>query len=334
MAHQVETMAWTNEVPWHGLGKQVSPDLAPDEMLDEAGLNWNVSKRPLYTTQAGDDGIGEAGEPNLRITSHYALVRDSDNSTLGVCGKNYVPSQNAEAFKFFDKFVRGGHMKMETAGSLDHGRQVWGLANIQKGFTLPGGDEVRGYLLLANPHVWGESMRIFFTPIRVVCANTLNYALRDSAGKGFRLPHIRAFDDQVAQEAELALGLATSQLEQFEEQAQFLASREYADIDVQKYIATLFQPDALPAVESANDVEPIRSFKRTALEVYNSLATQPGGREMSPGSWWSAFNAVTYVVDHKLGRERDAALTNAWFGARSSLKQKALNLALENAKAA
>jgi phage/plasmid-like protein (TIGR03299 family) len=334
MAHLVETMAWTGATPWHGLGKQVSPDLTPDEMLVEAGLEWSVSKRPLYTTQHGEDGLQDAGEPTLRITSHYALVRDSDSSTLGVCGKNYVPSQNKDVFQFFDKFVKGGHMKMETAGALDHGRQVWGLANIQKGFTLPGGDEVRGYLLLANPHVWGESMRIFFTPIRVVCANTLNYALKDNAGRGFRLPHVKAFDEQVFQEAELALGLATSQLEKFEEQAQFLAARDYSDIDVQKYIATLFQPDAMPAVESANDVEPIRSFKRTALEVYNSLATQPGGREMSPGSWWSAFNAVTYVVDHKLGRERDAALTSAWFGPRSSLKQRALNTALEMAQAA
>lgn len=334
MAHMVETMAWSGEVPWHGLGVQVGDSLTPQEMLEAASLDWTVSKRPLYTLQEPllADSDQDAGTGTLRVQKFSALVRDSDNKTLGVCGNQYIPLQNKDVFQFFDKFVKAGHMKMDTAGSLDGGRQVWGLASIQQGFTLPGGDEVRGYLLLANPHVWGESMRILFTPIRVVCNNTLTMALRDASGKGFRLPHVREFNADLMQSAEEALGIATSQLEAFEEQAKFLSSVETTDENEFEYLARLFQPELLKVASE----QPIQlRLKRTAERVHELIRTQPGADlKSSQNTYWGLFNAVTYAVDHELGRDRDASLTSAWFGQRATTKAKALDLALEMAKAA
>lgn len=325
MAHLVESMAYANATPWHGLGEQVSDALTPEEMMQAAGLNWTVSRRSIFTTQTPGDI--QAVEGTLKTNEWGLLVRDSDNKILGPCGKNYVPMQNSEVFQFFDKFVKAGHMKMETAGSLDGGRQVWGLAAINQGFCLPGGDEVNGYLLLNQPHVWGKSLTIMFTPIRVVCNNTLTQAL-GQAGQRFTMPHIRQFDQDVIQKAETALGLANHQLDAFKVTAEFLARVSYQEKQVTKYIATLFNPDLLPADEITRD-----QLSRSADEVYNCIHTQPGAA-MSEGSWWSALNAVTYYVDHKAGRNRDAALNSAWFGPRAALKRKALDLAVEFAQAA
>ena len=180
MAHEVETMAYAGQVPWHGLGKQVDGDMSPEQMLKAAQIDWTVSKRPAYTVDKPNcwnivDPTGEAGF--LRCPDNYFLVRDSDNKILSPCGEGYVPFQNSEVMDFFKKFTEAGSMTMETAGSLKEGKDIWGLAKLKDEFALAGGDEVGGYLLLNNSHQVGKAMTVMFTPIRVVCNNTLTMAL-------------------------------------------------------------------------------------------------------------------------------------------------------------
>ena len=226
-----------------------------------------------------------------------------------------------------DKFVKEGDMTMGTAGSLNNGRQVWGLANIKQGFKLPGGDEVQGHLLISHPHQWGKSLTIMFTPVRVVCNNTLTMALGQQ-GERFRMPHVKAFDAEVVSAAEQALGLASEQLESFEEQSKFLASKQYNDDKFDLFLAQLFQPALI-----TGDTVDRTQFNRTCENVHELVYTQPGAK-MSEGSWWSAVNAVTYYADHRAGRSRDASLSSAWFGPRAATKRRALELATEYAEAA
>ena len=174
MAHNIETMAWANDEPWHKLGVKVRSDLTPLEMMQEAQLDWTVSKRPSYTIDSPDwsDDVGL-----MQAEDTFHIVRDSDNTILSHCGKGYIPIQNEKVFEFFKRFTEAGHMTMETAGSLRDGKEIWGLAKISNDFELVGGDEIKGYLLINQPHVAGKSMTIKLTPIRVVCNNTLTMAL-------------------------------------------------------------------------------------------------------------------------------------------------------------
>ena len=342
MAHAVETMAYAGETPWHGLGVQVEDNLTPQEMLVAAGLDWTVSKRHLFThadpdVNASDDIIG--------VENYSVLVRDSDNKTFGPCGPRFIPSQNAVAFEFFKKFTDAGHMKMETAGSLKGGEQVWGLANVSKGVTLPGYDRVLCYLLVSVSHKWGKSNEIRFTPIRVVCNNTLTFALSDKRTAGFKMPPVKALDSQVFASAEQALGLAADKMTEFKESAEFLSAKKFKKDSVVNYIADLFQPELLVAqeeIEKMSNVKAIATrqsmvdeFKRIPAMVHQAIEEQPGADlKSSKGTWWGAMNAVTFVVDHKWGHDRDASLHNAWFGGRASLKQKAMTKAIEYANAA
>jgi len=276
------------------------------------------------------------------------LVRDSDNSILGPCGKRFIPTQNAEAFTFFKKFTDAGDMKMHTAGSLRGGRQIWGLAEINDGFTLAGDDRVEGYLLVSVSHEWGKSNEIRFTPVRVVCNNTLSMALADKTQPAFKMPHTKVFDTELIHSAELALGLASVRLDEYKQSAEFLSSKKYDDNSVVSYIADLLQPKLALQEKirlensKSSDIELIDSrlrtleeFQRTPYKVYEALEQQPGAdMASSKGTWWGAVNALTYVVDHKWGHDRDAAMHNAWFGARASLKNRAMTKAIEYAKAA
>src|SRR5690348_7269280 len=156
MPADVETMAYRNENaasrPWHGLGNAIDHDATPEEMLTASELDWTVSKRPLFAPAAKPSATETPNLDNLMsVPDYFALVRDSDNKVFGPCGKEYVPTQNRQAFDFFKKFTQVGHMRMETAGSLQGGRQVWVLAKIPKTITLPGGDLVEGYLLMSSP---------------------------------------------------------------------------------------------------------------------------------------------------------------------------------------
>jgi hypothetical protein len=173
MAHLVETMAYAGEVPWHGLGVQVPSDLSPEQMLDKAGLNWTVEKKPAFFEM--DDKKFPVG--------WSALTRSSDNSVLDIVSNDWNPVQNHEAFNFFEEYCRVGDMDMHTAGSLKNGQIVWALAKVKDSFELFKGDQVDSYLLFTNPHRFGQAIDIRFTPIRVVCNNTLQAALNGLENK-------------------------------------------------------------------------------------------------------------------------------------------------------
>ena len=142
MAHEVETMAYAGELPWHGLGVPVSNDLTPAQMQQKAGLDWNVEKVDAFVNIGGQQVK----------TGQQALVRTSDNTILTNVGEGWNPVQNSEAFDFFTDFVMEGDMEMHTAGSLKNGQIVWALAKVKESFDLFGEDRVDSYMLFSNPH--------------------------------------------------------------------------------------------------------------------------------------------------------------------------------------
>ena len=172
MAHMVETMAYAGEVPWHGLGTNVPADLGPIQMMQKAGCDWTVSKQQMYVL----DGIPVTGK----------------------------------AFEFFHEYCMAGDMEMHTAGSLENGRNVWVLAKVKESFSILGDDQVDSYLLFSNPHKYGKAIDVRFTPIRVVCNNTLTMSLNADSKNQVKLNHRTVFDaDNVKQ----TLGIAHDKFE-------------------------------------------------------------------------------------------------------------------------
>ena len=342
MAHMVETMAYAGQVPWHGLGEKVEHNLTPEEMLKAAGLDWTVSKRPVYyadkpNTWDLNDPRGEAAM--LRANEHYVVVRDTDNRVLSHCGEGFVPFQNHETMSFFKKFTDAGQMAMDTAGSLSDGERIWGLAKIKKGFKLAGGDEIEGYLLMANSHKVGTAMTIMFTPIRVVCNNTITLALNQEGITGkFRMLHLQMFDEDIMTAAEEALGISGTQMELFKQKSEFLAKKRAKQDQVDNFIAEMFQPNVLK--ERGKVMEQVlpplhEEFTKTSMAVREAIEESPGADlDSAKGSWWGVLNGVTYVMDHqKKSKTNDLRLTSAWFGSGANTKRKALDKVMEYAEA-
>ena len=313
MAHMVETMAYAGEVPWHGMGVKVPADLSPDQMLEKAGLDWSVRKVPAFADVGG----------KMVSVGHSALVRDSDDKILDVVSNDWNILQNAEAFEFFHDFVVAGDMEMHTAGSLRGGQIVWALAKVNDSFELFKGDKVDSYLLFTNPHRYGWSIDVRFTPIRVVCNNTLTLSLNTASKAMVKISHRRQFDADTVKET---LGIAKEKLTKYKEMAKFLGSKKYTGATVTEYFKNVF-----PILgKSEQKRKEISKGAATALKV---LDTQPGAN-FAEGSWWQPFNAVTYMMDHLQGRSTDTRLTSAWFGQGKITKTKALELAVQYAEAA
>lgn len=318
MAHMVETMAYAGQVPWHGLGVPVSNDLTPAQMMDKAGLNWNVREVESYIEFDG----------RKMPTGQKSLVRSTDGRILTNVGENWNPVQNETAFEFFHEYVMAGDMEMHTAGSLKDGQMVWALAKVKDSFEILGGDRVDSYLLFSNPHQYGKAIDVRFTPIRVVCNNTLSLSLDSKSDNAVRLGHRTEFDPSTVKEA---LGIASEKMSSYNEMAQYLSTKRFTQDSYIEYLNQVFPRTADKRVQGKG--LSVDTLSRNAKLSYEALDTQPGA-EYGEGSWWQAFNSVTYITDHVQGRNEDNRLYSSWFGGNQLRKKDALKSALEFADAA
>lgn len=328
MSHEIEMMngqaqmAYAGEVPWHGLGVPVSNDLSPTQMMSKAGLDWKVEKKPLY--------YNGYTQQNVKISNKFALVRETDGKLLDVIGSDWEPVQNEEAFNFFSEYVLAGDMEMNTAGSIKEGKHVFALAKVKESFELFGGDKVESYLLFSNPHHYGKSIDIRFTPIRVVCNNTLSVALDGKANEGIRLSHRVKFDADNVKET---LGIASAKFAKYKEAAEYLGSKRYTVDSLIDYYNNVFPRTSSKKVDDGKVTDKILQLSKNAREAYDAIELQPGAN-FAKGSWWQAYNSVTYITDHVQGRNADNRLYSSWFGGNQIRKRSALETAVKFAEMA
>jgi len=199
MAHNIEnkngksSIVWTGETPWHNLGQKLTSPFTAQQALAEGGLDFTVEKVGLQTV----DG--------MPLADKFGLRRTDTKKVLGVVTGFYQPLQNREAFGFFDELFGKGKARYEVAGVLGEGEKVWLLAKMTGDMKIVGDDTLGKYLLLTNGHDTNEPVRAKFTPIRVVCQNTLNAALRGTESE-IRVQHI----GKVAAKLEIAANLLKS----------------------------------------------------------------------------------------------------------------------------
>lgn len=317
MSHEVETMAYAGELPWHGLGVEVHNDLSPQQMMQKAGVDWEVHEVESYVEFKGD----------YLPTGQKSLIRETDGKILTNVGKDWHPCQNETAFEFFNEYVLAGDMEMHTAGSLRGGQYVWALAKVKESFDLFGGDQVDSYMLFSNPHVYGKSIDVRFTPIRVVCNNTLTFALDQESQRAIKVGHRARFNSDMVKEQ---LGIAHEKFAKYKEMAEFLGSKRVTADSLIQYYNEVFPNTSRTNTDKT--VESLQDLSRQAANAHAMLETQPGA-EYAEGSWWQAFNSVTFVTDHLQGRNSDNRLHSQWFGQNQLRKIKAAEKAVEYALA-
>jgi phage/plasmid-like protein (TIGR03299 family) len=290
-------MMSVRQVPWHGVGTIVEEQLTAADALREAGLDWSVTKVPVFT---------QIGTEYVEVPGKYATVREDSGDALGIVGEPYTVIQNEEAFAFADGLVDSGDAKYETAGSLRGGRQVWMMMAMPEGVTVAGDEEIELYLALTNSHDGSSAVRAMATPVRIVCKNTLNFALQ-RAQRTWSVRHVGGLQGRL-DEARRALDLTFEYIEEFKDVANGLASEKFSDMEFEQLVAQL--------TESETEREGLIEAYRTSDNIDNVRHTK-----------WGAVNAIGEYADWlRPIRTDEARFRNSMAGNGRKMRDKALAL--------
>jgi phage/plasmid-like protein (TIGR03299 family) len=297
-------MAYLGETPWHGLGHKLTEAVGVEEMTKAAGLDWAVGKHPMFVEVDGN---------RYTVPNKAAICREDTHEILSVASSGWKPYQNMELMEFFREYVEQGSATLETAGALRDGKIVWALANINKGFTLNGRDQVNGYLLFSNSHEPGTAIRVMTTMVRVVCQNTLTLA--HSAGtEMYRQSHVKEFDLSAAK---ATIDFARESVELHKLEAEALMALELSPYDTVRTLAKHFQPE----MQSDFDVKVLLANPASQSQVFSdvlrSVVEAPGAL---PDNAWGLLNGVTHWADHVAGRASSTRMLNSTFGRNAKLK--------------
>jgi phage/plasmid-like protein (TIGR03299 family) len=318
MAHELEIMEngkaahfYVGETPWHGLGTKLENPPTVEEGIIAAGLDWRVGLKDLVTV----DG---------QKVDHRATFRESDGKIFGVVGPGYTPLQNIEAFKWFQPLLDSGEATLHTAGSLQEGKKVWVLAKLTKpALEIAPGDTVDRFALLSGSHDGTRAVRCGFTPIRVVCANTLRMAHGTNSGL-IKLLHTKNIVTSLDALREV-MNTANSAFEATAEQYRKLAQLKISKADLRKYVKIILD------VDPNEDEKELPGQTLTKIREIVLLADQGIGNGKDSavnGTLWAAYNGVTEYLAYQYGRTKDRRLDANWFGPSATLSQKALDTAI------
>ena len=311
MSHQIESMAYFGQVPWHGLGTP----LQEDELYDwqkaciTAGLGWEAERVPLVTVDSQTK------------VDHVAIRRKSDGKILGTVGARYTILQNRDAFGWFQPFLDAKEACLHTAGSLQGGRRIWVLAKLNRTpIVVADGDEVDKFVLLSHAHDGTLAVRVGFTPIRVVCANTLALAHGCNASKLIRLKHTKDVHRNLANVREV-MNLANQEFEATTEQFRLLARKSVNQADLKKYVKCVLKIE-----DQANPSTRIQNI----MEEMIRLCEEGRGNTLPAvrGTLWTAYNGVAEWLAYNRGHNEQTRLDSLWFGDSATLNRQALEIAL------
>lgn len=289
---QVEKMFYvaSEGLPWHGLGTPVGSALTAAEALHESGQDWTVSREGLQTV---------SGIPIVDGRRCKAIVRDDTRTVLGITGARYRPIQNVDAFNFLDSLAADRVIRYHTAGVLGAGERTWILAQLAGEIRVTKDDVVKKFLLFSNSHDGTAAGRAFWTPIRVVCQNTLNQAVRGAKGEGVVIRHTGSLDSKI-KEAQRILGLAVKAYDDLDGQVKQSAKVKMTDAMRATYFASLFGPKGKGNDEDGS-AEDVSTRTQKVLNRLEELAETGRGNDRPAvrGTLWTTYNAVTELIDHE-----------------------------------
>ena len=310
-------MAYVGERPWHGLGEALPPDQDIEKWVQAARLDWSIEMLPVNYQMGGRNHV---------MRDRFVLARSDTQAALSVVSGDYRVVQPKEVLEFYRDLVEERQYQLETAGALDGGRKVWALARtgLVAGVADNAADELGAYVLLATSCDKSLATTIAFTSVRVVCQNTLGFAVHDvkkESRRNIKVNHSRRFDaDQIKKD----LGLMDESWEKFKLQLTPMAGKAMSDSAAEEFFQSLFQSEKEMKEGTISDQK-----RKEVMQLMSFYRHAPGqDLPTAKNTLWGAVSAVTYYVDHIRTASGDR-LDSAWFGAGATLKEKAWQQALE-----
>ncbi|MDC4876372.1 DUF932 domain-containing protein [Acinetobacter baumannii] len=341
MAHQIETMAFVGQTPWHGLGNQLPQNQPIEIWAQQAGMDWRIeSSNVSYMAK------NERGQNILMpYEEQRVLYRSDTHAPLSVVSQRYQEVQPKEILEFYRDLTEQSGFELETAGVLKGGRKFWALARTGQSAALKGKDVSNGYVLLATACDGTLATTAQFTSVRVVCNNTLAIALRgqDSSAGVVKVPHSTKFD---AEKIKQQLGISIKTWDEHMYEMKQLSQRKVTQQEAAAYFDAVFNNTTMSATDQEESIIQYY-FKVASMDKKSNSKSEPNGRAMTKAmemfngqgrgaelnsakdTAYGLLCSITEFVDHeRRAISTDHRMDSAWFGAGANLKQRGLEQAL------
>jgi phage/plasmid-like protein (TIGR03299 family) len=321
MAHNLNlnngkwSFAARGEKAWHGLGQYVSEAMTSEQAIELGGLNYGVEKRPLFAPAWEGTYVEAPG--------FYANVRTDNNEILGVVKGRYRIVQNKDAFSFFDSIIDKGEAIFETAGALGRGERIFVTAKLPDDMLVRG-EKVEKYIMLTNSHDGSTTIIAGFTPIRVVCNNTLTAALKNLDNK-VSISHTASAESRL-REASRVMGIASKYMDEVNMAFESMTTRRLTDLELKHYIETVMKT---AVKEEESDKDASTRMKNLIDQVYSFTITHPTQTtEAAYRTLWGAYNGISgfynFLKDYK---SADQKMRDMNYGYANDKISKAFDLA-------
>ncbi|MDQ2753495.1 MAG: DUF945 domain-containing protein [Bacteroidota bacterium] len=313
------------EKPWHGLGKVVDKCTSSKKAMEYAGLDFGVERRTIFTSQKSYI----PGSERLIIGDHFATVRTDNEVVLGIVGKDYRVVQNTDAFSFFDSIVRGEGIRYETAGALGKGERIFITAKLPSYIRVGREDLIEQYLFLTTSHDGSGSVTAAFTPIRIVCNNTLNAALKNMSNS-VRIRHTNNAKQKL-QQAHHVMGITNTLSQQLETPFNHWSKVKITDKEMYRIIQLALLPnkEARQRINRGREEELSTHFLNNCNHAYEyAMSNETQQLETTRGMLFGAYNSVSgYLQNIHSYKDDEAKIKSLLFGGTGQQRtQKAFNL--------
>lgn len=295
MSHDItrnDSALFANAPAWHRLGKVFAGDPTIDEARRESGLDWTVSKHPVYCG-APDETIPES------VSSHVGIRRDDTGALLGVVGADFGLVQNGELFDVLRAL--GTDVRIASAFSMKGGRRVVVMAQMKGSDTIVTGDATERFLMLQTAHDGTSAIHVIPTSVRVVCGNTWRLAVGTrNESTSWKIRHSKNASDLLAD----AVDVIAKANALFDGDVALCRALAAATITAATWHTFLEAVCPLPSPKDAKNETPAEKAHATRVgQVRDDITRryEVGPLNNLPGmsrTLWAAFNAVTEYVDH------------------------------------
>ena len=310
------------ESAWHGLGQIITPNMSVEEMQETSQVNYEVAKTANFHICPTTGEMIQAND--------FAMVRkeigDHKTQFTGLkfanVSEQYQPVQPHTIVKFFHDLAKKYDLQIDTIGALKGGRKIWAMAKMGDSFTLAGGDTVDQYCLLSTSYDKTMATRIGFTSVRVVCNNTLQYAIGKDGKSFISVPHSTAFD---AEKVKMDLGIVANGWSNFSQIANELSNVKLSDKQALRWLVDIFE-------EKDFEIDKLSTRKTNVIKsVYDKYKGQGIGSSLvsADGTAWGLVNAITEHYDHDYGRNDENRFSASQFGIGATAKDAALEYITE-----
>ncbi|MFL0036112.1 DUF932 domain-containing protein [Acinetobacter baumannii] len=341
MAHQIETIAFVGQTPWHRLGSQLPPNQPIEIWAQQAGMDWRIESSNVSYMAKNDRGQNIL----MPYEEQRVLYRSDTHAPLSVVSQRYQEVQPKEILEFYRDLTEQSGFELETAGVLKGGKKFWALARTGQSTALKSKDVSNGYILLATACDGTLATTAQFTSIRVVCNNTLAIALRGQSSSAgvVKVPHSTKFD---AEKIKQQLGISIKTWDEHMYEMKQLSQRKVTQQEAAAYFDAVFNNTTMSATDQEESI--IQYYlKAASMDKKSNSKSEPNGRAMSKvmemfnghgrgaelasakDTAYGLLCSITEFVDHeRRAMSRDHRLNSAWFGMGATIKQRGLEQAL------